>query len=475
MGSAAVQEQPEGHGDMRTDRLRAAAEVVAAGQAAQLLLVADLVRECERDLPEALAAAARGAGPQADSEFVASIAADETMVALGIGKARAQHLVELAGRLSRVLPQTFTALMQGQLDLPRVQALVEGTAELSDDDARAVQALVLADAGDAPWSGPSPRAWRARIERAVVRVDADAARRRHLAAVAARRVVSWPNPSDGTASLLVTAAHHDVAMVNRVVTDLASAWPATGPDGARLTMDQRRCDAVLDVFRRIRDGAGLPAGSAAAREPDVALVLHADTLFADGPARAAPGQLRRITSPTAVDSVTAAEQARLGLARGAAIQVMLVGADAGLERVVRLAGRVAGSWTRGELRAAVRAALHRAQPHRADSYPPTTAIARHVRARRPTCSYYDCARRSINCDLDHDTPWPRGPTEVTNVDPKCPRHHDRKTRRLLSSRLHPDGAVTWTTFTGLVVTTRPEPLPGYAAGEGYCPLTGGGR
>jgi hypothetical protein len=35
------------------------------------------------------------------------------------------------------------------------------------------------------------------------------------------------------------------------------------------------------------------------------------------------------------------------------------------------------------------------------------------------------------------------------------------------TQLHPDGSVDHQMLTGLTVTTRPEPLPGYAPSEGY--------
>ena len=47
------------------------------------------------------------------------------------------------------------------------------------------------------------------------------------------------------------------------------------------------------------------------------------------------------------------------------------------------------------------------------------------------------------------------------------RQHEIKTRGLVRTRLHPDGSVDTTMLTGLVVTTRPEPLPGHAPGEGH--------
>ncbi len=66
-------------------------------------------------------------------------------------------------------------------------------------------------------------------------------------------------------------------------------------------------------------------------------------------------------------------------------------------------------------------------------------------------------------------PWPRGPTEVTNLAPRHRRHHELKTRGLVATRLNQDGSVEHSMLTGLTVTTRPEPLPGYAPGEGYGP------
>ena len=106
---------------------------------------------------------------------------------------------------------------------------------------------------------------------------------------------------------------------------------------------------------------------------------------------------------------------------------------------------------------------------RCETYAPTVAITEHVRARNPRCTAYDCPTRAHRCDLDHDVPWPRGPTAVDNLAPRHRRHHELKTRGLIATRLHHDGSVEHRMLTGLTVTTRPEPLPGYAPGEGYDP------
>src|SRR5690606_37117910 len=119
--------------------------------------------------------------------------------------------------------------------------------------ARVVAHDLVAAAGNGPWEGPSPRSWRARVERAVVRADREAAKRRRAAALAARRVRAW-GEGDGTGVLQLRADASDVAMVDQVVTDLARALPATDETGGQVSMDQRRSDAMVGVFRSIRDG-----------------------------------------------------------------------------------------------------------------------------------------------------------------------------------------------------------------------------
>jgi hypothetical protein len=118
--------------------------------------------------------------------------------------------------------------------------------------------------------------------------------------------------------------------------------------------------------------------------------------------------------------------------------------------------------------AAVRQQLTSAPPWQSDVNDPSEAIARHVRAEEPTCSFYDCPRRARSCDIDHDTPWPRGPTSVGNLDPKCRRHHNAKTLGVARTMLTAGPGtgprtVHWTLPTGIQVTTAPELLPGAAA------------
>ncbi len=452
---------------LRRDRLRATVGRIAAGQVEQLREVAGLVAECAAAARQQLADVPAGWGVPSEDELTHTTVIHEVMVILGVAKWDAERLVERATQLVGVLPETLAALEAGRIDLARAQVLVDETRFLDDALARAVQDLVLGKLADSdgPWAGLSPRAWRAQIRRAVVTADLDAARRRREDAIRSRAVRAWAQ-GDGTAVLQIIGKDSDIAFVHGLITDLAHAYPAVGPDGKPLSMDQRSVDAFVDVFRRIADSEDLP-WVRVRREREIGLVLHADAFFGDGPANDDPGELRGLGAPTPVDPHSAAQMARDEIGAGAATRVLLVDSDGVVQRTIRLPQRPAHGWTRDLLDEQIRKAIPDLPPLHTENYEPTMAITDHVRAVHPRCTSYDCARLASRCDLDHDQAYPRGPTSVTNLCPRCRRHHEMKTRGLVRTRLHPDGSVTTTTLLGTTITTRPEPLPGHGLGEAY--------
>jgi hypothetical protein len=149
---------------------------------------------------------------------------------------------------------------------------------------------VLAQVADAdgPWQTLSPRSWKSQIQRLVIQADADAARRRREEAIRERAVRAWAQ-GDGTGVLQIIGQDADIAFADSVLTNLAHAWPATGPDGERLSMDQRRVDGFMDLLRRVAFGDQLPQ-LRAGRDREVGLVVHSDTLFGDGPAKTRPAR-----------------------------------------------------------------------------------------------------------------------------------------------------------------------------------------
>jgi hypothetical protein len=302
----------------------------------------------------------------------------------------------------------------------------------------------------------------------VIQVDADAAQRRREEAIRDRAVRAWPQ-GDGTGVVQIIGRDCDIAFADKVLTNLALAGPAVGPDGATLSMDQRRVDSFMDLMRRVAFGDQLPQVRAGG-EREVGIVVHADTLFRDGPANNDPGELRGLGAPAPIDPKSVADLARAEIGSGAATRVLLVDRDGVLQRTLRLPKAPPGGWTRDLLTGSVRAALADLPSLETESYEPTVAITDHVRAVHPRCTSYDCARLASRCDLDHDESWPRGPTAVTNLCPRCRRHHELKTRGLVHTRLHPDGSITTTTLLGTTITTRPEPVPGFGPGEAYATL-----
>ena len=203
-------------------------------------------------------------------------------------------------------------------------------------------------------------------------------------------------------------------------------------------MDQRRADAVMDLFRRVADGNELPWMRPAATGRSGSCCTPTPS-SATAPPRTRPASCAVSAPPPRSTRTPRPCWPEAEIEAGAAARVLLVDGDGVLQRTLRLPKAPPGGWTRDLLTGQVRAALPDLPDLQTESYEPTVAITDHVRAVHPRCTSYDCARLASRCDLDHDESWPRGPTCVTNLCPRCRRHHELKTRGLVRTRLHPDG------------------------------------
>jgi hypothetical protein len=90
-----------------------------------------------------------------------------------------------------------------------------------------------------------------------------------------------------------------------------------------------------------------------------------------------------------------------------------------------------------------------------DRYAPGRKLKHLVRARNQMCTAPACNAQALYCDLDHTVPYPEGPTDQCNLNPKCRRHH--RTKQAPGWKVTqpaPDTAV-WTTPSGRTHTATP--------------------
>ncbi|WP_231839541.1 HNH endonuclease signature motif containing protein [Blastococcus saxobsidens] len=99
-------------------------------------------------------------------------------------------------------------------------------------------------------------------------------------------------------------------------------------------------------------------------------------------------------------------------------------------------------------------------PPPTDGYRPGAALDRYLRARDRRCRFAGCRRRvPRGGELDHNTPYPDGPTSAENLTGFCTGHHRGKHQAPgWTYDLDPTGTLTVTTPTGLVAQTEPPPF-----------------
>jgi hypothetical protein len=91
------------------------------------------------------------------------------------------------------------------------------------------------------------------------------------------------------------------------------------------------------------------------------------------------------------------------------------------------------------------------------AYRPTAEMRAHVEAVDGTCRGPGCTVPAAHCDLDHDVPWPHGPTAATNLTAKHRLHHNVRTHGHWQAERDPDDhTVHWRTAAGRRYTSRPH-------------------
>jgi hypothetical protein len=91
--------------------------------------------------------------------------------------------------------------------------------------------------------------------------------------------------------------------------------------------------------------------------------------------------------------------------------------------------------------------------HAEDHHTPSRKLQHLIRARTATCTAPACNAQAVFSDLDHTIPYPDGPTDECNLDPKCRRHHRVKQAPGWRVEQPQPGIMHWTTPSGRTHTT----------------------
>ncbi|MGO2749796.1 MAG: DUF222 domain-containing protein [Pseudoclavibacter sp.] len=93
-----------------------------------------------------------------------------------------------------------------------------------------------------------------------------------------------------------------------------------------------------------------------------------------------------------------------------------------------------------------------------DSYKPTAAMRAFLQARDVHCRFIGCRQPAVNCELDHTKDYQYGgKTAVWNLSDFCKNHHIVKHHTAWKVRQLSGGILEWTTPSGKVYISRPEP------------------
>ncbi|UUV36458.1 HNH endonuclease [Amycolatopsis roodepoortensis] len=328
----------------------------------------------------------------------------EVALGLSVVDGHAAGLVSTAEALTTRLPCTLGLLDRGKVGGYGAMKVAAATAWLSDDDARAVDA-VLEDR----LPGRNSEQVRKAANHAAMMADREGAARRAERHRAGRRL-SIRHGEAGVASIEVEDG--PVEKVAAAYTRIDREARALKTGGETRTLDQLRADVALDL---------LLGGQGGSERSEVFLYMDLNTYLGlnDDPA----------------------ELAGHGHIPAALARHIATGPDTVLRRIVTdpLSVQVLD--------------LGR------DRYRPTAGLGEFVRVRDRECRRPGCHRVAQACDLDHAVPWQHGGhTAHTELIDLCRRDHRLKDEPGWIYRLDSDGTLTITTPTGQSYDSTPPPL-----------------
>jgi hypothetical protein len=334
-----------------------------------------------------------------DAQLVADGVGFELGSALRWTRRHAETELDLALDLAERLPSVLRALSEGWIDRQRAKIIVDGTAHLeSIAHARQVADDILDDAGRLTTGQLAGR-----VRRGCLQADPDTIRTVEERAKTERRFTSWTSP-DGTTGIQVTGidpvrGQELSDRINRIARELRG-------NGETRTMDQLRADIAVDLLT----GTTSPTVGRIHLTVDLATLAGlADT----------PGDLAGYGSILADITRQYVEDG------DGSWDWTVVHPDSGMP--------VADGHTK--------------RRH-------TASQRRRLMVRHSTCVAPGCRMPTIDCDLDHTTPYSEsGVTDTDDSAPLCRHHHCIRHQTGWSYKHLPNGDIVWTSPLGTTYTT----------------------
>ncbi|WP_281905831.1 HNH endonuclease signature motif containing protein, partial [Phytohabitans aurantiacus] len=407
---------------------------------------------------------------------------DEVRVALCWTRRAAGEQLTLALDVVERLPDVYAALRAGHIDIPRARVFCDVLSVLPEDVAREAAARLLPVA-----DGLTTGQLRVRLQRLVITIDPDAARKRRDKSVVDRRLDHGLLP-EGTAFLGGTNLPTERAAAASARIDAIARAARRGGD--ERTLDQLRADTFLDLLEGLNTATALSAAPCnAAKTPTMAAPF--DTSQADDTNRQpgtagqpgtgqadstnerpstghTRGTAQRPGTAEAADTPGAAEAAHVPGAAAAASRLepgetacgdMAPGTAGptrattgpvrgGVELTVPLSTLIGLTELPGDLAgwgpviadiarqvaAQQRRSRWRFTVHDGNTLytgvtrrRPTTDLADHITARDRTCRAPGCRVPAHQADIDHIKDWAHGgPTIEENLGTLCRHDHGLK-------------------------------------------------
>ncbi len=298
----------------------------------------------------------------------------------------AESEVEFATDLTHRLPSVLEALRCGRIDRRRAQVIVDGTAHLTVAHAR-----LVAEAVRSTMPHLTTGQLRARVRRACLEVDPHSCRHETEKAEAMRSFTTQAEP-DGTVSIHMygvdaVRAQELSDRINRIARSLR------GNEETR-TMDQLRTDVAIDLL----------CGTASPMIGRVHFTIGLTDLF----------------DP---DVETVADLAGYGPI---------------LHDIIDQATEAAGwEWTVSGASGIPMADGHGRRRH-------TASQRRRLLGWKPTCVAPGCRMPTVDCDLDHTTPYAEaGITATGDSAPLCRHDHCVRHSTGWTYARRPDGDILW--------------------------------